>query len=116
MNCRNCRDPIRPAEAGDGIDKDDLETFPWIHEDGGPFCDIQLVAEPDPEVPGPELFEVAGRGLLAPVTYANGSSGDLMPEIQPDGTWTFTAPEGASAVAGVRVEPGQVVRGKVGVS
>ena len=44
--CRNCTEPIRRVQPGDGIDPRDYE---WVHLDGNPLCDM------DPPYAAPRL-------------------------------------------------------------
>lgn len=45
MRCRNCGEPVRRIQPGDGYDPRDYE---WTHESGGLLCDLPpLQAEPE---------------------------------------------------------------------
>ena len=47
MKCRNCRQPIRRIQPGEGYD---LRDYQWTHEAGGLLCDIgPPMAEPEEE-------------------------------------------------------------------
>ena len=49
-DCVNCGEPIRRTAASDRADPRDFE---WTHEEGGPICDLTLVASPGGDGNGP---------------------------------------------------------------
>ena len=87
VKCRNCREPVRRVQPGEGIDPRD---FAWVHERGNPLCgmdppwadpeDGDLRAQPPADGNGPVSVPAADfSALLAVATlYVNAFSDDEM--------------------------------------
>ncbi len=85
--CRNCREPVRRVQPGEGVDPRD---FAWVHEDGNPLCgmdpaqadpeDGDFRAQPPADAAGPVAVPRADfDALLAVATlYVNAFSEDEM--------------------------------------
>ena len=116
VKCRNCGELVRRINPGEGYD---LREYQWTHEDGGLMCDMEPpMAEPEGEAPAlPVPFaDRYGPVYAVTVTYADGRSADLPVIIAAGGGWHLEAPEGACTVAGLRVSPGDVVRGTISLT
>jgi hypothetical protein len=87
VKCRNCPEPVRRVQPGEGIDPRD---FAWVHEDGNPLCGVNPAyadpedgdfrAQPPAEGSGPVTISGADfSALLAVATmYVNAFSEDEM--------------------------------------